>query len=226
MATNLSLRKMDRPKLVRQRTPQHTKLIAPHALSVGKVLWEWNALHTALFRISWVFIGDGGKRPRDLPTEVWHLFQNDDHQRRLLSVYAEQLLIQAPSILKRIRWLLKTINEIAEYRNIATHVSMGISEHHSEPFITAEMDGLKRVKGIKLLFVSMEKKDFWEAVASDLYVLQQYADCLMFWLVAHPNERVPLPYKPRLLSLPTIRAVMIRYNQIFVHPKRRPRRRP
>jgi hypothetical protein len=216
-----------RPKLARHRKPEHERLIAPHALSVGKVLWEWNALHTALFRMSWAFIGDGGKIPRDLSTGVWHLFQSDDYQRKLISVYAEHLLVQTPSILGRIRWLLKAINEIAEYRNIAAHVTMGISEHSSVgPYITAEIDGLRRVKGIKLVLISMEKKDFWEAVASDLYVLIQYADSLMFWLVAQPNERVPLPYKPRLLSLPTIRAVTTRYNQIFDRPKRRRRRRP
>jgi hypothetical protein len=216
-----------RQKLARHRKPEHAKLIAPHALSVGKVLWEWNALHTALFRMSWAFIGDGGKIPRDLSTGVWHLFQSDDYQRKLIAVYAEHLLVQAPSILARIRWLLKAIDEIAEYRNIAAHVTIGISEHSSHgPYITAEIDGLRRIKGIKLLLIEMEKKDFWESVASDLYVLIQYADCLTSWLVAHSNERVPLPYKPRLLSLPTIRSVMTRYNQIFVHPKRRRRRQP
>jgi hypothetical protein len=216
-----------RLKLARQRKPEHAKLIAPHALSVGKVLWEWNALHTKLFRMSWVFIGDGGKVPRNLSTGIWHLFQSDDYQRRLLSVYAEHLLVKVPSILKRIRWLLKAIDEIAEYRNIAAHVSMGISETSSVgPYISAEIDGLRTVRGLKLVLISMEKKDFWESLAADLYVLNQYADCLTLWLVTPPAERVPLPYKPRLLSLPTIRAVTIRYKTIFDRPKRRRRRRP
>jgi hypothetical protein len=225
MEKNLSKGRSDRPKLVRQRKPEHTQLIAPYALNVGKVLWEWNALHTALFRMSWVFIGDGGKIPRDLSTGIWHLFQSDDYQRRLLSVYAEHLLIQAPSIVRRIRWLLRTIDEIAEYRNLAAHVPLAISEYSSGPFISAEIDGLKRVRGIKHLLISMEKKDFWESVASDLYILNQYADCLTSWLVTHPSERAPLPYKPRLLSIPIIRAMMIRYNQIFVRPKLRRRKR-
>jgi hypothetical protein len=213
-----------RSKLARHRKPEHAKVIAPYALSVGKVLWEWNALHTALFRMSWAFIGDGGKIPRDLSTGVWHLFQSDDYQRRLISVYAEHMLVRVPSILKRIRWLLKAIDEIAEYRNIATHVTMGISEYG--PVVTAETDGVKAAKVIKTVMISMEKKDFWESVASDLYVLNQYADCLTIWLVTHPSERIPLPYKPRLWSLPTIRALTNRYNEIFAHRKQRRRRRP
>jgi hypothetical protein len=104
---------------------------------------------------------------------------------------------------------------------MATHVTMEVSKYG--PFVNAEIDGLRRTKGIKLVLISMEKKDFWETLASDLYVLSQYVDCLTLWLVTPLNERTPLPYKPRLLSLPTIRAMMIRYNEIFLPRKRRRR---
>jgi hypothetical protein len=136
--------KIKMPKFSRQRPREHQEIIAPYALNVGRVLWEWNVLHSCFFRIFWAFIGDVGKIPRNLSTELWHSTASDDHQRRMVRALTKHHLFDPPRLLNRVTWLLDIADEIGAYRNIATHVSMTIEMFGNKPHITSELDGGKR----------------------------------------------------------------------------------
>jgi hypothetical protein len=217
--------KIKMPKFLRQRPREHQELIAPYALNVGRVLWEWNVLHSSFFRIFWAFIGDGGKLPRNLPTELWHSTASDDHQRRMIRALSKHQLFDQPRLRKRLDWLLDTANEIATYRNIAAHVSMTIDKPEGrKPHITFELDGGKRSVLLRHLIVTHRESDFWSDLADDLYVMSQHSDVIGLQL-AFPEQPLPLPYRPRLLSLPRILEANKQANRMVHKPRRRSRRR-
>jgi hypothetical protein len=196
-------------------------------MNVGRVLFEWNILHSSFFRIFWAFIGDGGKIPRDLSTELWHSTTSEEHQRRMIRVMAKNVLVGKRAMLRRILWLLDIADDIAAYRNIAAHFSMTIaaSAFDGRPTLKLELDGMRRTAALKHMFVTYrEESGFWDCLAGDLYILSQYADVLQFLLV-HKAQPPPWLYRPRLLSLSAIREANKLVNRMAQKPKRRKRRR-
>jgi hypothetical protein len=188
----------------RKRPPSHDTLIRPYACQIGRVLWEWNQLHTSLFRLFWALVGDVGKPPRSFATDLWLSVRSDDQQRRILSVFAEYKLPKNSHILKKIEWVMKSINAIADYRNIATHVSMEITEITTgQPFITPSIDGVRKPAALKHVLTRFWEPGFWETLAADLYVLSQYVDVIGLGVVWSAPPKT-FPYRPRLLSLQTI----------------------
>ncbi|MEA2759122.1 MAG: hypothetical protein QOH65_1735 [Methylobacteriaceae bacterium] len=217
-----------RAKLRRQRPPDQIAAIEPQALTIGKVIWEWNNLHADLFRILWALVGDHGKRPRDFPTALWYIAQSDDFQRRLIEAIAGGLLHERPAELRHLRWLLKTIHQMSAYRNIATHMYLEVYEGESGyRGVALQIDGTKRAAALKHTLVGHKFTHFWDDFASDLYVLSQYALQLGFQLTGHPlAAQTPLPYRPRLKSPPAMREVNQLVDRLANRPrKRRPRRK-
>jgi hypothetical protein len=121
--------------------------------------------------------------------------------------------------LRRLNWLLRAVHEISAYRNIAAHLSIEFRERGGKPSLEHAIDGVRRASALKRLLVDFHETQFWEQLAGDLYALTQYAE----WLATHilyPNLRGPLPYKPRLLSLPTIREANKQADQWLQRPGR------
>jgi hypothetical protein len=196
-------------------------------MNVGRVLFEWNILHSSFFRMFWAFIGDGGKIPRNLSTELWHSTASEDHQRRMIRVMAKNVLVGKTAMLRRVLWLLDTADEIAAYRNIAAHFSMtiNVSGFDGRPNLQLEIDGVRRTAALKHIFItSRVKSGFWDDLAGDLFVLSQYADVLQF-LLAHQAQPPPWLYRPRLLSLSAILEANKLVNRMGQKPRRRKRRR-
>jgi hypothetical protein len=227
MAANSKSQEDRPPKLSRHRAREHLDLIAPYAKNIGRVLFEWNILHASLFRMFWAFIGDGGKIPRNLSTELWHSTASEDHQRRMIRVMAKNVLVGKTAMLRRVLWLLDVADEIAAYRNIAAHFSLTISPSpvDGSPNLQMEIDGARRTAALKHIFVTYRvKSGFWDDLAGDLFVLSQYADVLQF-LLAHKAQPPPWLYRPRLLSLSAIRETNASVNRMAQKPKRRKRQR-
>jgi hypothetical protein len=190
--------------LVRNRPAEQIDQVNAHATKVGRTVVEWNELSTSLFRLFWLLVGDRGKRPKDLATDLWQMSPSDGHQRRLLTILAENTLFDRKPALSRTRWLIAATNGIAQYRNIGVHTPTEFAELPSgNSWLTFATDGVRPSTLLLAIATEHHQPKFWDFLQGDLYALSQYAFALALH-IANP-QFVPvqtLPYKPRLLSLP------------------------
>jgi hypothetical protein len=215
-----------RVTLRRERPRDETDQIDAYVSKVGKANVEWNELSAALFGIFWALVGGRGKRPRDLATALWNMTPSDDHQRRLLRIFAEATLFDRKPLLARIGWLLKSIGDIAQYRNIGTHLPIEFTEWTpGTKSLGFAFDGVRPSLMLSAVMVEHYEPKFWDLLRGDLYALSQFAGAIGLHIAA--PQALPsgaLPYKPRLRSLPAMKLG----SQIVPkskRPKRKRRRR-
>jgi hypothetical protein len=216
--------KPNRSRLDRIRPADERELFADYAANVGAIVAEWAVLHSALFILFWVFVGDRGRRARDLATELWNSAPSDTAQRRMLGIIANNGLINDRANLTKVEWLLKAVDDLSAYRNIVAHVPIEFQERRGKTQLMDRIDGVRRAAGLRRLYVEYQEGEFWNKLSSDLYVLSQYTEHLAAHIV-FPNPQRPLPYRPRLLSLPAIRRANAQVNQWLQAPRPRRRRR-
>ncbi len=192
-------------KLPRERPAEQLALLQPRAVQIGRLIFEWAALHTELFGMFWLFVGDGGKPPRSLATDLWISAPSDTAQRRMLGTFATHHLVGDRANRDRVNWLLRAIDELSTYRNIAAHLAMEFDERAGRPRMAIAIDGVRRAAALRNVFTEWDNPSFWPNVVCDVYALAQYANLLTTHIFAK-NLRGPLPYRPRLLSLPAIEA--------------------
>ena len=216
-----------RAPLERKRPPEQQDQINSYALKVGRALVEWNGLHTWMFQLFWALVGDKGKRPRDLATSLWNLSQSDDQRRRLLLIFAENILFDRKSVLDRIRWLMRSADSVAQYRNLAAHMPVEFTGSATgDSRLTLATDGVRRAHLLSAIFTEYEEPEFWDVLHADLYVLSQYAFALAFHLTSpHIAPFHTLPYRPRLRSLAAMKRANLTMRRVTSAPKRRRRRR-
>jgi hypothetical protein len=214
----------NRPKLSRHRPDDEKKHIEQYVTAVGRVLWEWNAAHASLFFAFWGLIGDGGKRPRDKPSSLWHAMQTDDAQRKLLRSFAGPCLFQRPGLLSKLTWALDRLDAIAPFCNIAAHLPQEFRQFGDEKARAIPIHSVRRAHALKFVFVEGKHRlSFWNDVADDLYVLDLYIQWLGFEISGHANA--PMPYKRQLRSIAKIREANAWVEGVVNKKRRKGRRR-
>jgi hypothetical protein len=204
----------DRPKILRHRPADQEGYIEDYAGGAGKILWEWNALHSSLFLIFWFLLSDASpdKIPDNLSRRralsLWHTIQSDDLQRKMLiSVATTTAQIKKP-LLTRLMWVMKSADAIAPYRNVIAHVPMEfelVDESKSDDNFVAMPNTLTARPTSEWRFI-YSPPEFWDDLGDDLFALGQYAD-LVRRAVWSPDEPFRWPHKPPLRCLPNIQEV-------------------
>ena len=205
---------------IKKQEKHEKRILVGYASKMGRVLIEWNGLHSTLFLIFWSIIGDAGHQPRALATNLWNTVSSDDMQRKMLSSVIEDRYHKDKKYLEKARWLLKKVGEFAQYRNIAAHMPMRIEWDGNKPLTTTSIDGTKENSVMKHLILSEKFPDFWNKMALDLRKLDTYAQTL--WL-SRGKQAVALPHKPRLPSLRAVAYANDLVSQALDSP--RPKRR-
>ena len=190
----------------------------------GPVLWAWNEFHSMLQVLFTQLVQSGSW---DVSAAIWHSAATDSNQRQLLLATAEARLESKNRMLARIRWVVKIADKLAEYRNLAAQLPMtvqGDAFGESEPVLMPDRLTTKRSKALKAIIIYFRRRKFWQVLAGDIYVLDQYVHllCLEF---LHPNERLPSPHKPRLHILPTVREIDAEMSRLTLKPARKRRKR-
>ncbi len=192
-------------KITRKRDPTHLKEITAHASEIGRVLFEWNQLHVELAMLFASVLPDSTEI---VLAAIWHSHASDSGQRNMLLESAHCRYWNDPVHYKRIKWIIQMADKMSSYRNLAAHLAMEIHDDTSggRAFLLPDRLSAKRAANVRAMWIKAPamKKDFWALLADDLYVLQQYAR-IVFFATTPLGRRVPLPRKPRLLSLPEIR---------------------
>jgi len=200
-------------KLHRKNSPKHQALIDAYAIQTGRVLWEWNQLHSELLALfASLFNGPSFL----MVSGIWHSAGMDSSQRKLLLEVAAPRFWDQPKHFERIRWLVRMIDSLSSYRNIAAHLPM-LVEGTDTHFLMPDQHGAKRANTVRALLLHMKRDDLWNKIASDLLVLTQYAR-LVGYAIAFPDEPLPLPRRPRLLSLPEVRRLELQVNRLTQKP--------
>ncbi len=212
------------PRLSTPRILRHRPDIDEHAQKMGKIIWEWNSLHSHLFLIFWLLLGEHsgdeipGEPSRQKALALWHTVQSDDLQRKMLLAVANTTKTLDSKIRVRLIWAIKMADVFAPYRNIIAHVPMSF-EYEDE--ITFSMPDILSSRPTALRRFIYMSTDFWNDLADDLFVLGQYTEVIRDALIS--NERFRWPRRPRLLCLPNILEVNRR---ISVRGERKAPRRP
>jgi septum formation topological specificity factor MinE len=192
---------------------------------MGRVMFEWNALHTALFRTFVLLLGDAGDgtappgSPGSLATELWTTAPSDAAQRKLLLIVAKDRQAKNPMLFQKIKWLIGIMEVLSEYRNIAAHLAIEFNE--SGTHLGPARFVVRQTAVVKQVIVEYKHQNLWDHLANDLYLLSQYTWYINYNMVMPSIS--PLPYKPRLLSPP-----MLKWANDIIHralPVRKRRRR-
>ncbi len=200
-------------KLHRKNSSKHQAVIDAYAIQTGRVLWEWNQLHSELLALfASMFNGPSFL----MVSAIWHSAGMDSSQRKLLLEVAAPRFWDQPKHFERIRWLVRMIDNLSSYRNIAAHLPM-LVEGEEEYFLMPDQQASKRATAIRGLLMHMKRDQLWDKIASDLLVLNQYAR-LVGYAIAFPNEPLPSPRKPRLRSIPEVRRLELQVNRLTRKP--------
>ena len=114
---------MRKPAIIRFPTPQAvTKVYAPYALELGKLIYAWNHLHESLAHLFWQLTGI---KNGSIALAIWHSVQSDRTQRGLLHAAATQALADNKEKREDVLWLLAQVdNKLAGNRNDAIHAPL------------------------------------------------------------------------------------------------------
>ena len=97
----------------------------PHATTLGQLIFAWNDLHEQLAAIYWTLAGYS-----DDAVAEWNKRKVDDHKRDLIRRWVNALPPAhrnlAVNMWNDVLWLVKTIDNLAEFRNDAAHAPVTI----------------------------------------------------------------------------------------------------
>lgn len=207
--------------LSRRRPKKQRPEMAHYIAETGAVIWEWNSLHSGILILFYALL-----KPLSfgIAQTIWHSSPSDTSQRQIVLATAEIALSHNKVMLDRIRWIIRTTDKLAEYRNIAAHMAMVVDDESAPGGVSPDRVSAKSMKGLKAMLIYLERKKFWTVLAGDLFILGSYAGILGYQL-SHPAERVPLPRKPRLQSLPTMKTLGEQIHHLTPRREQSPRRR-
>ena len=189
---------------MRFSSPDEGHLWHKHAHQVGEIITAWNDLQASLFSM---FAEVLGVR-EELALAIWHTVLSDSVQREMLVAAADAKFHHDNSmrILPKIRWLKTTIDKIAKSRNDPAHTpitfaslwTLGNLSAEGNPSVVPDWFTGKRTAVNRLLNNPLEEN--WRKIRGDLVVLTAYSTALKHFI--RTGGSIPLPHRPRLLSLP------------------------
>ena len=209
------LPKIKYEKLEKARSTREVEIINRHSLKMGRVLWEWNHLHSQLLGVFCVMlpgnsIGDA--------SEIWHSFGADSAQRKMLLEMSKTHFWDNKKAYERLKWIMQAIQDLSAYRNIAAHLPMEIGDSQGpDDLLMPQSMTVKRVNALRIIFASLDRNMFWEDISTDLFLLVQYVRHFMAYLI-HADARPPLPRKPKLQSLLKVKKVELQIQKIAKTP--------
>jgi hypothetical protein len=213
MASSPSVSK--RQKILRHRPREQEDDIVDYAQSMGKILWEWNALHSHLFLIFWFLLIEAprGEMPEEISRRkalaLWHTVQSDDLQRKMLLAVLDSTKGLDIKIYRRLRWVLRVTDAIAPYRNTIAHVPMNFEYDETEGLSIPMPDILssRAIAHSRHIYSNIIASEFWNELGDDLFVLVQYTEMMVANYFLDSNDSIRWPRKPLLRCLPNIHEV-------------------
>jgi hypothetical protein len=204
-----------KPMRYRRRiTEESRSSIRAYAAVSAEAIWAWNRLHSTLFDLFWQFLGrEETNNKYEVSYAIWHTFQSDKSQREMIRSVAEATLPPTSLKLKQIKWLLKSVDRIAPFRNAMVHVPVTFRRGQAGRPSPIDLD---IISGRKQLISRLEAAGsgrFWTTVAGDLFVLGQFASGIIYQDEQDFTEpsgrkiRFRAPHRPRLLSLRRINEI-------------------
>jgi hypothetical protein len=159
-----------------------------HIRHVGEIVHAWNVAHGTLFKVFTFVATDWDWH---FAHALWHSVSTDKGQRDMVEVFVNEKREAPPPLLKDgILWAIRALNELATYRNDATHVE--ILRNHPEfvPEVSAKPGTVDR-------FAASPLASHWRRLRGDLYAIANYLDGI-HWALWFGGRR-PLSRRPRLL---------------------------
>jgi hypothetical protein len=179
-----------RPRILRRRPAEQEEEIIEHAQTTGKIVWEWNALHSKLFLIFWFLLIEAprgaspSEQSRRKALALWHTIQSDDLQRKMLLAIIETDKTSNP-VNNRLRWILKMADAMAPFRNILVHVPIDF-EYDDEDGLEIPMPDVlssRQNAYFRHLYSNLVSPKFWTTLGDDLLCLMTYTDYIVDYLM-------------------------------------------
>jgi hypothetical protein len=178
------------------------KVLRTSAVEIGKLVFAWGDLHTALSHI-FSFVLD--QSMMGVAHAVWHSTPSDRTQRGMLNAAVNRCLLpdarkKRPHVTDRliesVQWLLKEADVLANQRNTIVHSGYWVERKPDQTLIPA----FNPLSGRKALasYGKVVLPDDIQNLRRKTEVLADYANAIV-WALFRPDG-VPWPKKP---SLPT-----------------------
>ena len=198
MPTERDSRPLLTPALGRRLLPEHQKALASYSRKAGKVNWAWAMLHDRLAILFATLLAPSGS---DIIPGLlfWDTLRNDSAARRQLAELCILFKRQNRGnkrLLDNTLWVIKNINNLAEYRNEMAHGAVNFLYDNPKETLPGVVKMSLSYKFIQTKNVIFRPNSLW----GDFYVLSNFVTALLR-NAAFPEMQEPLPRRPRLLSL-------------------------
>lgn len=180
----------------RRRTPSAWRRpVGAYAKAVGELLWTANRAQASFADLFAVLVDPN---QLDAGLAIWFSMQTDSAQVKALEALLRVRTTPTTRLWRSAHWAVAAAKKLAEIRNDAAHMATAPTTHsRGVAFIPNPIGNpaarLQRRSGTDFL-------SLFERAKGDYIQVQQYVHDI-FCHLAYPNERYPLPLRPRLLSV-------------------------
>lgn len=174
------------------------RLWRAHARQIGEIAIAWNWLHTSCFRIFQILSEAKNPRHLNIAHAIWHSLRSDSEQRQLMLNVARHSLLPKSRVYLQIKWLKETADRLASSRNDPVHTPIALLTLGSGKTEIVPDIFYARREAVDRLQKSPLGKN-WQKIRGDIRVLSLFASIISRNL---EDAQLPLPRKPRMLSLP------------------------
>ena len=184
------------PQKPKRRTPSGWGgPVRKYAIAVGELLWAANRTQASLADLFSVLVD---KNQLDAGLAIWLSIQTDKGQLSALQALLRARAASTTRLYRCTRWAIAAVGKLAEIRNDAAHMAtaptMGGEGVALIPNPIANTTArLKRRSGTDFLELFGQAK-------GDYVQVQQYVHEI-FCHLAYPNQRYPLPLRPKFKSV-------------------------
>lgn len=184
------------PQKPKRRAPRVWRgPIRKYAVSVGELIWAASRTQASLAELFSVMV-DAKELAAGLA--IWLSMQTDKGQSAALQAL---LSVRAPTstrLYRSIQWALAAVEKLAEIRNDAAHLAT--SPTMSEKGITFIPDPIGNTTTRLQRRSNTDFLKLFAQAKGDYILVQQYVHDI-FCHLGYPNERYPLPLRPKLKSV-------------------------
>jgi hypothetical protein len=186
------------PLRPRRRIPDSelTGMWRKHAHQVGEVITAWNDLQGSLY---WIFKDIINDTP-DVALAIWHTIASDRIQRDMLMSIAEIKFSQNSRVYKQIKWVKERADDLSPYRNDPSHTQMAFLITDSGNMMLGPDESTGKTASVERLKANPLNQTY-RKLRGDFQALSEFSLAISVYI--RVPDRASLPYRPRLLSIPT-----------------------
>jgi len=180
----------------KRRTPSiWRRPIKTYAKTIGELLWAANRAQASFADLFSVLVDP---TQLDAGLAIWFSIQTDSGQIKALEALLKVRAKPTTRLYRSAHWAAAAVNKLAEIRNDAAHMATAPTVNSKGIAFIPDPIGnptsrLKRRSSTDFLKLFRQAK-------GDYVQVQRYVHDV-FCHLAYPNERYPLPLRPKLLSV-------------------------